>query len=270
MSQPADSTLPLIDIGVNLTNRSFRNDLDSVIDRATAAGVIAMVVTGTSAEASAGAADLAATRPGTLHATAGVHPHDAKTCDDATLATLRQLAARPEVVAVGECGLDYNRDFSPRPVQRRWFEAQVELAVELEMPLFVHERDAADDVLAILGRHRDGIVAAVIHCFTGEESALDAYLDLDLHIGITGWICDERRGRHLHELVGKIPENRLMLESDAPYLLPRTIRPRPKSRRNEPGFLGHVLDTVAECRGESRERVARATTETAQAFFRLP
>lgn len=265
----APSSPSLVDIGVNLTNKSFRKDLDQVIDRAIAAGVGRMVVTGTSVTGSEQAAALAETRPGVLHATAGVHPHDAKTCDDRTLESLRALAATPQVVAIGECGLDFNRNFSPQPVQLAWFEAQVELACELAMPLFLHERDAFEPMHEILARHRSRMSAAVVHCFTGTRSELDAYLALDLHIGITGWICDERRGQHLLDLVAAIPLERLMIETDAPYLLPRTLSPKPKNRRNEPGYLPHVLDTVARAMKRDRDEVASATTATATAFFGL-
>ena len=259
----------LVDIGANLTDKSFHEDRDDVISRAMAAGVTRIVLTGTSVGGSGTAADLARTMPGVLYATAGVHPHTARSCNGETIDALRQLAARPEVVAIGECGLDFNRDFSPRPIQRAWFEAQVQLAIELGMPLFIHERDAAPAMLEVLRAHRDDITAAVIHCFTGTGEQLAPYLDLDLHIGITGWICDERRGGHLHELVRSIPTHRLMVETDAPYLVPRTMRPRPKSRRNEPAFLPHVVDTIAACLGKTPAEVAASTTEVACTFFGL-
>jgi TatD DNase family protein len=259
----------LVDIGVNLTNKAFRSDLSAVMQRAQDRGVTRMVVTGTNIRESHAASELAAEHANLLYSTAGVHPHNAKDCDDATLATLRELAAKTHVVAIGECGLDFNRDFSPRPDQREWFEKQVELAVELKMPLFMHERDAGEAMLEILAPHRENISAGVVHCFTGDEATLDAYLELDLHIGITGWICDERRGKHLHSLVRKIPLDRLMLETDAPYLTPRTIRPKPKSGRNEPAFLTHVLTTVAECLDLPESEVAAATRQTASQFFQL-
>lgn len=258
-----------IDIGVNLCDKSFASDLDQVMARAKESGVAHMVVTGTTVEGSQNAYSLAQGHPGLLSCTAGVHPHHAKDCDHQSIDALRSLAAHPQVVAIGECGLDYNRNFSPPQVQRHWFEAQVELAGELRMPLFLHERDATADQVEILERHRDKICSAVIHCFTGDEDALRAYLELDLHIGITGWICDERRGHHLHELVGNIPLNRLMIETDAPYLMPRTIRPRPKTRRNEPCNLGYVLATLAECLSMPESEVAAATTATATSFFGL-
>lgn len=261
--------MSLVDIGANLTDKAFRDDRDDVIARAQAAGVERIVLTGTSVGGSRTAAELAHTMPGVLFSTAGVHPHDAKSCDGQTIGALRELAARPEVVAIGECGLDFNRDLSPRPVQRTWFEAQVDLAIELDMPLFLHERDASAATIEVLRDRRDEIRAAVIHCFTGTRDELTAYLDLDLHIGITGWICDERRGTHLHDLVGDIPTDRLMLETDAPYLIPRTIRPKPKSRRNEPAYLPYVVETIAACLGKTPSEVAASTSAVASKFFGL-
>lgn len=262
--------MELIDIGVNLTHTSFRADRDAVIDRAAREGVCALLLTGTSAESSAAAHALAKTRPGLLYSTAGVHPHNAARFDAQTLDALRALAAAPEVVAVGECGLDFNRDFSPRDAQERAFEAQLQLAVDLDMPLFLHERDAHARFVEILRPWRPKLRAgAVVHCFTGDQATLDAYLDLDLHIGITGWICDERRGAHLRALVPRIPLDRLMIETDAPYLAPRDLRPRPRRGRNEPAFLPHIARTIAQCGGHTPERLAEATTATARALFGL-
>lgn len=267
---------PLVDIGANLTNKAFRADRDAVLRRAAAAGVGTVVVTGTSVEGSRAAWDLAS-RPRDfgprLYATAGIHPHHADTAGPSALRALRELCEQPttraDVVAVGECGLDYDRDFSPRDAQRRALEAQLELAADLHLPVFLHERAAHADFVAILARYRPRLTRAVVHCFTGEAAALRAYLDMDLHVGITGWICDERRGTHLRALVREIPADRLMLETDAPYILPRDLRPRPPTHRNEPATLPHVLATVAACRGEAPERLARTTTETARAFFGL-
>ncbi|MGH8361120.1 MAG: TatD family hydrolase, partial [Pseudomonas sp.] len=149
-------------------------------------------------------------------------------------------------------------------------EEHLALAVELKLPVFLHERDANQRLLEILRDYRDHLSAAVVHCFTGEQRALFSYLDLDLHIGITGWICDERRGTHLHPLVREIPRGRLMLESDAPYLLPRTLRPKPKNGRNEPAYLPEVLREVALHREETAEDLAQHSTACARAFFGLP
>lgn len=261
--------MQLIDIGANLGHESFRHDLADVIRRAAAHGVDRMLVTGASRAGSEHALALARTHPDVLHATAGVHPHHAIDYDDATDALLRELAQQPEVRAVGETGLDYNRDYSPRDVQLQVFERQLQIAVEVQKPLFLHQRDAHHDFVALLRRYRDRIPAAVVHCFTDTAAALHDYLDLDCHIGITGWICDERRGTHLRELVREIPANRLMIETDAPYLLPRTVRPQPAHRRNEPMYLRHICEEIARDRGEPVEVTAANSTATAEALFGL-
>ena len=263
-------TPPLLDIGANLADSSFGSDREQVIDRALAAGVARMIVTGGTLQGSRDALDVAKNRPGTLFSTAGVHPHHAAEYETHTTDGLRELAGEPEVVAIGECGLDFFRDLSPRPAQTAALEAQIALASELSMPLFLHERDASDAMVEVLTRTRSTFPRAVIHCFTGGPDQLRAYLDLDLHIGITGWICDERRGEKLREAARLVPLDRLMLETDAPYLMPRTIRPRPKTRRNEPANLPYVLAAVAEQLGRSIEEVAEATTRNAESFFDLP
>ena len=256
----------LVDIGANLTHPAFGADLPEVLARARAAGVQTLVVTGTSVAESGHAAALAAAHDG-LYATVGIHPHHAHDCDAATIPALRELARHPKIVAIGECGLDWNRNYSPHPDQEKWFVAQVELAIQLDKPLFLHSRDAYPRFSDILNQCK--VHKAVAHCFTGEKAELHAYLDLGLYIGITGWICDERRGRHLLELVRNIPADRLMLETDSPYLTPRDLRPQPKARRNEPAFLPHILRTVARALGRSPEEVAEQTTRNAKAFFGL-
>ena len=262
--------MELIDIGANLCHESFAPDLDEVLDRASRAGVGRIVVTGTSRAESEAAAALARRHPGRLRATAGVHPHAAAAFDDAAAAAIEALAVREEVVAIGETGLDFYRDLSPRPDQERAFEAHLEIAARLGLPVFLHERDAHRRFVDVLGPFRDRLGPAVIHCFTGDRAALHACLDLDLHVGITGWICDERRGLHLRDLAGRIPADRLMLETDSPYLLPRDLRPRPRSRRNEPARLAHIARAVADAVGETVEALAARTTATACAFFGLP
>ncbi|MGC5701134.1 TatD family hydrolase [Pseudomonas sp. NFXW11] len=265
--------MQLIDIGVNLTNPSFAEKHQAVLNRAYEAGVCQLVLTGTSVEGSEQALQLCQQLDPDgqkLFATAGLHPHSAIDWNADSPRQLRALLADPRVRAVGECGLDFNRDFSPRPQQEKVLEEHLALAVELQMPVFLHERDANQRLLDILRDFRDSLPAAVVHCFTGEQRALFSYLDLDLHIGITGWICDERRGTHLHPLVREIPRGRLMLESDAPYLLPRSLRPKPKNGRNEPAFLTEVLREVALHRQETPQDLASHSTACSRAFFRLP
>lgn len=260
----------LIDIGANLTHDSFDDDRDRVIRRAVDAGVATMIVTGADLGSSEAAVALARDYPRTLYATVGVHPHQAAGYDSGSSARLRALAAEPETVALGECGLDYYRNFSPRTDQHSAFAAQLELASELQLPVFMHQRDAHADFLKIYDRYAAGVVRGIVHCFTGTGAELDDYLARGLYIGITGWLCDERRGLHLRDIVARIPADRLMIETDAPYLLPRTLSPRPASRRNEPAHLPHIAQALAECRGESPAAVAATTAAAAQRFFALP
>jgi len=262
--------MQLIDIGANLTHDSFDRDRDAVLQRAREAGVAQMVVTGASREHSPMALALAQQHPGFLYATAGVHPHHAVEYTDECDAEMRALHAHPEVVAVGECGLDYFRDFSPRPAQRRAFERQLQIAAENDKPLFLHQRDAHADFLAVMKNFDGQLGPAVVHCFTGTREEMFDYLDRDWYIGITGWLCDERRGEHLRALVRHIPAERLMIETDAPYLLPRTLKPLPKDRRNEPMFLAHIVEELARDRGEDVATSAAITTAAARKFFGLP
>ena len=268
---PHPSTVPLtlIDIGINLGHDSYDVDRDAVIARARKAGVVQMMVTGASLEGSAKAIELARAHPG-LYATAGVHPHHATELTTESLHQLEELARQPEVVAAGECGLDYFRDFSPRPLQQQAFHRQLELAARVGKPVFLHQRDAHEDFLAILREHRDSLVGGVTHCFTGGAHELTAYLELGFAIGITGWICDERRGAHLVPLMRDIPADRLLLETDGPYLLPRDLSPKPASRRNEPAYLPHIAEAVARARGEAATALARSSTAATRKLFGLP
>jgi TatD DNase family protein len=260
----------LVDIGVNLAHDSFDQDRGAVLERARAAGVTHLIVTGSTVDSTRRAIELAREWPAVVRATAGVHPHHAAGLDAAQLPALRELVQAEEVCAAGECGLDYFRNFSPREAQLRAFRWQLELAGESRKPAFLHQRDAHAEFLAIVREHRPALSGAVAHCFTGGVRELEDYLALDLYIGITGWVCDERRGAALREAIRHIPADRLLLETDAPYLLPRDLRPMPASRRNEPMYLRHVLQAVAQHRHESIEAVARASTDNARRLFGWP
>ena len=260
----------LIDIGANLAHDSFDEDRENIMRRAADSGVITVIVTGSSDESNVRAAELAAENPGVLYSTAGVHPHHASDYNDTSDELIRRLATREAVVAIGECGLDYFRNFSPREAQLNAFGRQLQIARDTGLPVFLHQRDAHDDFVEVLEPELPHLSRAVAHCFTGEGESLREYLAMGLYIGITGWICDERRGKHLHDIVDVIPDDRLLIETDSPYLLPRTIQPKPKSRRNEPMYLPEVLKVVAEARGQTEEHVARITTENARRFFNLP
>lgn len=260
--------MQLIDIGANLTHESFEPDLDEVLERAKQESVQQMIVTGASPQGSLDAIKLAENYP-QLFATVGVHPHEAELWNDDIDKQHRELCKHEQVVAVGECGLDYFRDFSPRDKQRYAFEAQLNIACEVQKPLFLHQREAHEDFLPILEKYRSDLSDVVVHCFTGEEHEMQAYLKLNCYIGITGWICDERRGHHLREFINQIPADRLLIETDAPYLLPRDIRPKPKTRRNEPMWLKHIAEVIAECLGKPVEQLANEIFENSQRFFKL-
>ncbi len=259
----------MIDIGVNLTNPRLMKRVDTVISEAAAEGVSTLIVTGTSVEESRQATELCQQYPDALYATCGVHPHDARHWQSDTLEQLKTIASHPSVKAIGETGLDFNRDFSPRPQQLSAFEQQLELAVQIKKPLFLHQRDAFDAFCSLLKEYRDRVPDAVAHCFTDNKKALYALLDLDCHIGITGWICDERRGLELRSLVRDIPPDRLMLETDAPYLLPRDLPEKPEGKLNLPKYLPHILQRVAQHQQKPVEQLAGEVLDTTRQFFGL-
>jgi len=226
-----------------------------------------MIVPGSSLADSVAVLEHTAQQPAFLFPAVGVHPHLAKEWDEGSAARLQALAADPRVVAIGETGLDYHRNLSPRARQLHALETHIRIAEEIGLPLFLHQRSAHHDLIAALRGSR--VRNAVVHCFTDNRDALDDYLALDLYIGITGWICDERRGTHLEELVKIIPADRLLIETDAPYLVPRNLSParRPRDRRNEPAFLAHIAAHVARCRGVRTEEIARRTSDNARRLF---
>ncbi len=267
MIEADNSPAELIDICLNLTHESFEVDRAAVIARAVTAGVTRMLITGSCIENSIAASRLAQEQPQRLRSTAGIHPHHAIDVKEHTADELRQLIARPEVLAVGECGLDFFRNFSPPAAQEFAFRLQLELACEMRKPVFLHQRDAHRQFADIVREYGPGLTGGVAHCFTAGPDEAREYLDLGLHIGVTGWISDERRGAHLKEIVRFIPLDKLLVETDAPYLLPRDLKPKPKSRRNEPMYLPHIVKVIADCRNESASSVAQATTANAMRLF---
>jgi TatD DNase family protein len=259
----------LIDIGANLTHDSFNKDREVILQRAFDAGVSRIIVTGTTLESSQDAVQLSRSYPGCLYATAGVHPHHAGKVDEVTLTGLQELAADPSIVAIGECGLDYFRNYSPRDTQLDAFEKQLALAAGTDKPVFLHQREAHDDFTSLLKNFLSQIPGGVAHCFTGDRDEMKTYLDMGLYIGITGWICDERRGEALRDAARYLPLDRVLLETDAPYLLPRDLQDKPSGRRNEPSVLPHVLHAVASCMKQPVEAVVNATTQNTELLFRL-
>jgi len=257
-----------IDIGVNLTGSSFKKDISEVIGRAQQAGVEHLIVTGTNSEHSEKAVILAEKYESVCYATVGLHPHHASDYSAALGSELREMLMHKGAVAVGECGLDFNRNFSTRQEQIRAFEAQLEIAIDLQKPLFLHQRDAHEDFVSIIKSCRNDLNQIVSHCFTGNVNEVNDYVLLDMHIGVTGWICDVRRGGSLQKAVKHIPLDRIMLETDAPYLLPRDLQEKPiKKNRNEPCYLPHIAKSVACYMGIDEEQLITAAYENSREFF---
>jgi len=259
----------LIDIGANLTHDSFDKDRDHVIARAAAVGVNRMIITGASITGSQDAVTLAERYKGKFYATSGVHPHHATELDAAGLNVITELANKDCIVAVGECGLDYFRNFSPRQAQLQAFRDQLSVAVGVKKPVFLHQRDAHDDFIAILKEYLPDLHGGVAHCFTGTPEQMDEYLGMGFYIGVTGWICDERRGHDLQDAVKGLPLDRVLIETDAPYLMPRDLKEKPDPRRNEPSTLPHILESLARHMNQPAAAVAQAVTENTERLFGL-
>lgn len=266
------SDMGLVDIGANLLNGQFRDDLDAVLARARDAGLGHMMVTATDVVDSAAAIELCRGHAD-LSCTVGVHPHAAaKTLAEGGdwVGELRALAARKPVCAIGEAGLDFYRNFSPPEDQHAVFDAQIRLAAELGLPLFVHDRDSGGAVYDALMNQAGQLNGVVIHCFTGDEADLRRYLAAGFHIGVTGWVCDRRRGEPLRGLIPQIPLDRLLIETDAPFLLPHgAASPTADKRRNEPCLLPFIARTIAELRNVPTAELARQTAANARRLFAL-
>ncbi|MBE0465618.1 MAG: TatD family hydrolase [Candidatus Desulforudis sp.] len=251
----------LVDTHAHLDHIRFAEDRKQVLDRARDAGVGLIVTVADDLESARAAVNLADENP-SVFAAVGVHPHDAAGAAPGYLAEVRRLALRPRVVAVGEIGLDYHYDFSPRPVQREVFAAQLDLAAEVGLPVVVHSRQATADTFALLREAR--WTGAVMHCFGGDWEAARSFLELGCYISLAG-VVTFKGAAALCEVARKVPEDRLLLETDAPYLAPAPRR----GHRNEPGYLYHTAAFVAGLRGVSLERLAEITTANARAFFNL-
>lgn len=268
-----NKTLALFDIGANLTSSQFSSDCCDVIERARHNNVVAQLITGTNLKSSQAALDLANTQP-FLFSTCGFHPHHASEFTADSINALLSIAQSPKVRAIGETGLDFNRMFSPQQQQEWAFNEHLQLAAELKKPLFLHQRDAHSIFISLLSNQRASLNKIVVHCFTDSLEALKDYLNLDCYIGITGWIADKKRGETLRQIVKYIPNNRLLIETDAPYLLPHNLNdamgidPTIK-RRNEPAYLYAVLAKIAECRNQPIEHLAATTFENTLGFLEL-
>ena len=256
----------IFDSHCHLDDKSYVKDLYAVLDRAHEAGVICMMTVGVDAKTSGQAVSLAQSLEG-VYASVGVHPHDVKNCSEAVLSYLADLAKNQEVRAWGEIGLDFNRMYSARKDQEKWFERQLEIAGRLELPMIFHERDSNGRFLEILKGQRLAEINGVVHCFSGDRNELDQYLALGLHIGITGILTMESRGAQLRQLVPTIPVDRLLVETDAPYLVPAPEKKH--NRRNEPAFVKSVLMKLAEVRKEDPAQLAQVVWQNTRQLYGL-
>ena len=262
----------LFDCCVNLADKRFDADREQILPRARAAGVGAMLLT---------AADLASSHSllamlpelqqhgFELYTTCGVHPHQALHWQSDCYQQLRELALNAEVKAVGEAGLDFARNLSPRSKQIEVLYEQIQLAMELDKPLFFHERDASDSFQTIIDEYTTKLPPCLLHCFTGSKTSLKRYLDYGFYIGITGWVCDPRRGVELSQLLRYIPLDRIIFETDAPYLVPKTMATKPKKGRNEPMYLPAIISYCAQVLQRSEAQLGAAGTRNARKFLRL-
>lgn len=258
------------DVGVNLTDKRFNGKVNDILSTASQNGVSHILVIGTSLEDSLAAVALSKLCSDfnlTLKCTAGFHPHQAKSAKAGDMERLRELFEDDNFVAVGECGLDFNRNFSPPDVQLSIFEQQLALAADLKLPIYLHERDAFEQQIALLKKYESKIKGGLVHCFTGNTQQLESYLELGLSIGITGWVCDPERGIALREAIKHLPLDRMLVETDAPYLTPKNIRPRPKF--NQPSFVPHVAQSIADIKGVSLADVEKCSFDNASQLFSI-
>ena len=258
--------MKLFDSHCHLDDKSYSRDLTQVLERANKAGVYRMMTIGIDKRTSMRAVSMAETRNG-VFASIGVHPHDAANCSRKVLEDLEKLAASPKVRAWGEIGLDFNRMYSPRDDQEKWFGSQLQIAGKLNLPMIFHERDSNGRFLEILKHHKPTALQGVVHCFSGNQNELENYLNLGLYIGITGIITIRGRGAQLRKLVRLVPADRLLIETDAPYLTPAPEKNH--TRRNEPAFVRSVLLKLAAVRNEDPQELAQIIWENTCRLYGL-
>jgi TatD DNase family protein len=258
--------MQIFDSHCHLDDTGYDRDLQAVVQRARQADVCGMMVVGIDLARSRKAIEIARAHEG-VYASVGIHPHDAAHCDDKRLAELTCMATDPKVKAWGETGLDFNRMYWPQPIQERCFERQLEIGNSLQLPMIFHERDSCGRFLEILKSHWGPQSKGVVHCFSGTRAELEKCLEMDLYIGITGILTIQSRGSELRSMAPHIPADRLLVETDAPYLTPTPERN--KHRRNEPAFVRTVLFRLAEIRQETPEDLARITWANTCRLFGL-
>lgn len=262
-----DHIMKLFDSHCHLDDKSYNKDFAEVLERAKDAGVANIMLVGITEKNSERLVSMAESDP-MFYCSVGIHPHDATQANDQALESLKGLAAHPKVKAWGETGLDFARMYSPQDVQEHWFERQMQAAAELGLPLIFHERDSKGRFLEMVKNHANQTdLSGVVHCFSGNTQEMKAYLDLGLYIGITGILTIAQRGIQLREQVSAIPSDRLLIETDAPYLTPAPHKN--KTRRNEPAFVRATFMKLAEIRGEDPDHLSSVIFQNTLDLYRI-
>ena len=262
------NTLGLIDIGANVTHPQLHNQIDKVVENMKAQNIKKVIITSSNLKDTKTALDIINSYPEIFYTTVGFHPHNAKDFSHEKINLIIEHSKNEKVLAIGECGLDYYREYSTQKEQLFCFEEQLKIAKSTGLPIFLHERKAHDDFVIILKKYIFEIEKSVVHCFTGTKNELKVYLDMGCYIGITGWISDPNRGKHLHDLIKYIPEDRLMIETDAPYLMPKNI-PFKNNGINEPSFLNYVAQSISECLNKDIDYIRKITVNNTKRFFSI-
>tara|TARA_Y100000817_G_C16785606_1_gene512655 strand:+ start:45 stop:842 length:798 start_codon:yes stop_codon:yes gene_type:complete len=257
-----------IDIGVNLTHKQLYDDLQTVVENMVDANIQKAIITSSTIDETNVALEIIKKYPEKFYTTVGYHPHNAKDFLKSDINKMKDLLENSYVVAVGECGLDYYREYSSKEAQISCFEKHLDLASQTEAPLFLHERHAFEDFYEMLKSYSDKLNKYVVHCFTGDKNQLIKYLDLGAFIGLTGWITDHERGSHLHEIVKYIPHDRLLIETDAPYLIPHNIKFK-HDGINQPAYLKYVAEAIAKHMGLDIKYLSNITINNTKEFFNI-
>ena len=257
----------LFDIACNFSSDRFEKDLNEVIKRAQANNVTKFLLVSASLKDAEKVNKIYQNNKDSCFLTIGAHPHHANEFNSSSPLEMKQLIKEYKPHSVGETGLDFFRNISSYEEQLFAFEEQIQIAIETNLPLFLHQRDAHDDFLKVISKYKNDISKAVVHCFTGTQEELDDYLELGFHIGLTGWICDERRNVDLRKSLKNIPLDKLMIETDCPYLIPRNLNNKPKNNRNEPAYLPHIANEIALLINLDKDKLIDITYKNSISFF---
>jgi TatD DNase family protein len=256
-----------IDIACNFTHPSLRENLETILKDAGKVNVNKFVLLCASLNDLALIQEIQIQDLSKYFITAGIHPHNANEVLNMGDQKLLDILKPVKPHAIGETGLDYFRNISPPDIQRDSFGMHIEVAKELGLPLYLHQRDSHDDFIQIIKDHSNNLPRFVVHCFTGSQKELEDYLNLGAYIGLTGWVCDEKRNKDLRVSIKNIPLDRLMIETDCPYLIPKNLPQKPNRNINEPKYLPHIASEISQLMDISLEELQKETYHNSIRFF---